>query len=312
MKIVFLDAETVGDVDLSCLFALGDVVVYDTTSASEVIARSKNAEVLITNKVKLMESELSVLPDLKLICIAATGMNNVDLAFASKMGIKVANVVNYSTESVAQTTFAMLFSLLQKLSYYDDYVKSGLYSKSGIFTHHGMPFSELSGKQWGIIGLGNIGKRVAGIASAFGARVVYFSTSGINDSDICQRVGLEELLSGSDIVSIHAPLSDRTRQLITFREMQLMKPSSLLINVGRGGIVDESDISVALRLGYLSGAALDVYDAEPIAEDHPLLAPDISSKLCLTPHIAWASVEARQRLVQKICANIEAFIREQV
>ncbi len=307
MKIVFLDAGTIGQTDLSTLSRWGEITIYEQTTADEVTKRSVLADILITNKVRLPEHELSALPNLKLICIAATGMNNVDLSFAAKKGIIVRNVSGYSTESVAQTTFAMFFSLYQKLSYYDQYVKSGEYSRSNQFTHHGKPFSELSGKKWGIIGLGNIGKRVAEIATVFGAEVIYFSTSGKNRNDDYKEVTLDELLGQSDIISIHAPLNDQTLRLISIQELKLMKKNAIIINAGRGGIIDESDLTIALRNGLLAGAALDVYESEPLNPESPLLSDDVSDRLLLLPHIAWASVEARQKLVEGICTNIENF-----
>ena len=309
MNIVFVDAYSAGEVDLSGLAALGNLICYDQTEPHEIVARCADADVVITNKVAFFEQEISNLPNLKLICIAATGMNNVDLAYAAERGVAVKNVANYSTESVAQTTFALALGLLQSTSYYDNYVKSGCYTQSGVFTHHGRPFSELKGKQWGIIGLGNIGRRVAEIAQVFGAEVSYYSTSGKNSTTDYPQKSLENLLQGSDIVSIHSPLNEQTKNLLGYTQLCLMKPTSLLINVGRGGIVVEADLAQALRENRLAGAGLDVFEQEPIQADNPLLKPDIAEKLLLAPHIAWASKESRQRLIDKICENIENFRR---
>ncbi len=310
MNIVFVDTFAAGEVDLSSIAALGNLTCYDRTEPHQLVERCANAEVVITNKVVFFEQEIAQLPNLKLICIAATGMNNVDLAFAAARGVAVKNVANYSTESVAQTTFALTLGLIQSSRYYDNYVKSGEYSQSGVFTHHGRPYFELKGKQWGIIGLGNIGRRVAEIASIFGAEVSYYSTSGKNSTNDYPQKSLENLLKESDIVSIHAPLNVQTKNLLDYDRLCLMKLTDLLINVGRGGIVVEADLAKALRENRLAGAGLDVFEHEPIQSDNPLLAPDITDKLLLAPHIAWASQESRQRLIDKICGNIVEFYRQ--
>ncbi|WP_243348855.1 D-2-hydroxyacid dehydrogenase [Parabacteroides sp. FAFU027] len=306
MKIVFLDAYSVGDVDMTAISRLGEYVQYETTQPSQVIERCADADVVITNKVKLMQPELDALPNLKLICIAATGMNNVDLSHAAIKGIPVKNVANYSTDSVAELTLSLVMGLVQSTGYYDRYVKSGEYGRSGLFTHHGRPYFEIKGKTWGIIGLGNIGSRVAQIATVLGAKVVYNSTSGKNHNKGFDHKSLDELLAESDIITIHAPLNERTQNLLDYEKLCRMKPSALLVNVGRGGIVKEADLVQALREGRLAGAGLDVFEQEPLAADHTLLSADIQDKLLLTPHIAWASVEARQRLVNMIAKHIEA------
>ncbi|MFZ4454701.1 MAG: D-2-hydroxyacid dehydrogenase [Bacteroidales bacterium] len=307
MNIVFVDTCAAGEVDLSGIAALGNLTCYDRTEPDQVVERCAEADVVITNKVAFFEQEIAQLPNLKLICIAATGMNNVDLAYAAERGVAVKNVANYSTESVAQTTFALTLGLLQSSRYYDNYVKSGKYAQSRVFTHHGRPYFELKGKRWGIIGLGNIGRRVAEIASVFGAEVSYYSTSGKNSTNDYPQKSLKNLLLESDIISIHSPLNDQTKNLLNYDRLCLMKASALLINVGRGGIVVESDLAQALRENRLVGAGLDVFEQEPIQPDNPLLAPDIADKLLLAPHIAWASKESRQRLIDKICGNIEEF-----
>lgn len=302
--IVFLDTNTMGNVDLSALVDLGEFFSYEDTTPEQLQSRCANADVVITNKVKLMKSELESLPHLKLICIAATGMNIIDLKVAAEKGIVVKNVANYSTDSVAQLTFALALGLIHQINHYDNYVKSGAYGRNGLFTHHDRPFFEIKGKKWGIVGMGNIGKRVAEIASVFGAEVSYHSTSGKNLQAGYPHKKLDDLLVESDIISIHAPLNEQTKDLIDYKKLCRMKPDSYLINVGRGGIVDEKDLAQALRENRLAGAGLDVYEQEPLVSSNPLLTPDIQEKLLMTPHLAWASFEARQRLVNTIVQHI--------
>ncbi len=310
MKIVILDAKTLGnDIDLSLFNEFGNVVVYDVTKPEETIDRVKDAEIVITNKVVMNKDVMDSAERLKLICVAATGTNNVDIEYARKKGIAVTNVAGYSTESVVQTTFGMLFYLLMNLRYYDDYVKSSQYSKSEIFTHLGKPFWEINGKRWGIIGLGTIGRRVGEVAESFGCEVVYASTSGVKRKERFPELPLEELLKTSDIVSIHAPLNERTRNLITIDRLKLMKPTAILLNLGRGGIVNERDLAEALDKGIIAAAGLDVLEREPIYPDNPLLKVKNREKLLITPHIAWTSIEARNRLVKEIAENIRAFLK---
>ncbi len=310
MKIVFLDAKTLGnDIDLSKLNKFGEVEIYPTTKPDEVIERVKDADIIITNKVVIDKKVIDNAPKLKLICEAATGYNNIDIEYAKQKSIQVRNVAGYSTESVVQHTFAMLFYLLEHLRYYDDYVKSGEYSKSDIFTHIGKPFWEINGKRWGIIGLGTIGRRVAQVATSFGAEVVYFSTSGIKRKENYKQVSLEELLETSDIVSIHAPLNERTKGLIKYPQLKLMKNNAILLNLGRGSIVDENDLARALDENLIAAAGLDVLEKEPIQADNPLLNIKNKEKLLITPHIAWTSIEARQRLFNEIVENIESFLQ---
>ncbi|MDP4277680.1 MAG: D-2-hydroxyacid dehydrogenase [Bacteroidota bacterium] len=307
MKIVFLDAYSIGDADMSALEALGEWTAYEQTAPDQVIARCTGADVVITNKVKLMQPELEALPGLKLICIAATGMNNVDLTTAARKSITVKNVADYSTDSVAELTVTLALDLMHHSAYYDRYVKSGKYSASGRFTHHDRPFAEINGKNWGIIGMGHIGRRVAEIASAFGAHVFYYSTSGKNLDAGYPHKSLNGLLAESDIISIHAPLNSQTHYLIDYNALCLMKPNAYLINVGRGGIVKETDLVQALRERRLAGAGLDVFEQEPLPGDHPLLSADIQDQLLLTPHLAWASAEARQRLVGTMVQHIKDY-----
>ncbi len=309
MKIAVLDAKTLGsDVDLSGLNQFGEVEIYETTPPEKVIDRVKDKDIIITNKVVIDKNVIDNAPNLKLIAVAATGVNNVDIQYAKEKGIQVRNVAGYSTESVVQHTFAMLFYLLEHLRYYDKYVKSGEYSKSDIFTHLGKPFWEIHGKKWGIIGLGTIGRRIAEVAESFGAKVSYYSTSGIDRKEKYPRKSLEQLLSESDIVSIHAPLNEKTKGLIGYDQLKLMKKNAILLNLGRGGIVVEEDLAKALDENLIGGAGLDVLEKEPIDENNPLLKIKNKEKLLITPHIAWTSIEARQRLVNEIVENIKAFL----
>lgn len=312
LKIVFLDASTVGNPDnLKQFSGLGEYCQYDLTTPHELIERIGDSQVVITNKVIIDRGVMDACPSMKLICIAATGMNNVDLEYAAEKNIQVRNVSGYSTESVAQATFSMLFYLLNHSAYYDHYVKSGMYSRSPIFTHHGREFGELNGKQFGIIGMGTIGKRVACIAEAFGAHVVYYSTSGKNKVTKYQHLELEELLQIADVISIHCPLNERTNNLIEVDRLAMMKPTAFLVNMGRGGIVDEMALAKALDKEQIAGAALDVLSREPIDENNPLLKVKNTERLFITPHIAWASREARTLLIDRIIENIQSFQQTQ-
>lgn len=309
MKLVILDAKTLGnDIDLSGFSQFGEVEIFQTTKPEETLERVKDKDIVITNKVIIDKNIIDNAPNLKLICVAATGVNNIDIKYAKQRGIQVRNVAGYSTESVVQHTFAMLFYLLENLRYYDDYVKSGEYAKSDIFTHLGKPFWEVRGKTWGIIGLGTIGRKVADVASSFGANIIYYSTSGVERKEKYPRVSLEELLKTSDIVSIHAPLNEKTKGLIGYEQIKLMKPTAYLLNLGRGGIVIEEDLAKALDENLIAGAGLDVLEKEPIAEDNPLLKIKNKEKLFITPHIAWTSIEARKTLINEIIENIKAFL----
>lgn len=311
MKIIFLDASTVGDVpNIESIKELGDVTFHPVTQPDQTAERIREADIIITNKVVITRELMEKAPNLKLICIAATGMNNVDREAASDLEIPVKNVAGYASVSVAQTTFAMILHLLQDLARYDNYVKSGSYSKSPIFTNMDQNYHEISGMRFGIIGLGNIGQKVADIATAFGAEVVYYSTSGKNTDQPYERLDLDELLGTSDVVSIHAPLNENTENLISYEQLSKMKPSAMLVNTGRGGIVNEKDLARGLDQELISGAALDVFENEPIKADNPLLSIKNKEKLVLTPHIAWASVEARTQLIEGVKKNIEEFSGE--
>jgi glycerate dehydrogenase len=308
MKIVFLDAKTIGDdIDLSGYDALGEVVKYDFSTTEEAAERTKDADVLVLNKVEINERSIGAAHNLKLVCVTATGTNNLDKAYLAKRGIEWRNVAGYSTDSVAQHTFAMLFYLLERLRYYDDYVKSETYVGDVTFTHFAKGFHELSGMTWGIIGLGNIGRRVADIAKAFGCRVLYYSTSGRNSQAGYERVSFEELLAQSDIVSVHAPLDDNTKGLMNRNAFAQMKKSAIFLNLGRGPIVVEQDLADALDEGTIAAAGLDVLSVEPMSPDNPLRAIKDSEKLLITPHIAWAGIEARIRLMDIILQQIREF-----
>ena len=308
MKIVFLDAKTIGDdIDLSGYEALGEVIKYGFSTAEEAAERAKDADVLVINKVEINEKSIGEADHLKLVCVTATGTNNLDKEYLAERGIAWRNVAGYSTESVAQHTFALLFYLLEKLRYYDDYVKTEKYVGDVTFTHFAKRFHQLSGMTYGIIGLGNIGRRVADIAKLFGCHVIYYSTSGKNSQPDYERVSFDELLAQSDIVSIHAPLDENTRGLMDKVAFAKMKKSAILLNLGRGPIVVEKDLAEALKSGTIAAAGLDVLSAEPMRADNPLREIKDSDKLMITPHIAWASIEARTRLMKIIEGQIREF-----
>ncbi|MFO7655565.1 MAG: D-2-hydroxyacid dehydrogenase [Bacteroidales bacterium] len=311
MRIVFLDTDTVGNVsNIFRLREFGEFITYPLTPENLRIERVFGTDVVITNKVVIDKEVMDACPGLKLICIAATGTNNIDLEVAREKGIVVKNVAGYSTESVAQSTFALLFYLLNKLRYYDNYVKSGEYCKSSIFTHHGRDIIQLYGKRFGVIGLGAIGNRVAEIAKVFGCETVYHSTSGKNkNASGYKHLEINELLGTSDIVSIHCPLSESTKGLIDYHRLKMMKPSAYLLNMGRGGIVIEHDLARAINEGIIAGAGIDVLEHEPINKDNLLLTTNDSEKIVITPHVAWAGVDSRNLLIDKIYHNIREFIK---
>ncbi len=305
MKIVFLDAATLGDTSLAPIARLGELVCYPNSTPQEARERVAGCEVLIVNKIKVDRPLLDAAPSLRLVCEAATGVNNIDLDACAERGIPVRNVAGYSTDSVVQQTFMHMLSLLGDAPYFDAKVKSGEYSRSGLFTDVSRPFVEITGKTLGVIGMGTIGQQVARIATAFGMRVIYYSTSGTGHCKDYPSVSLETLLKESDVVSVHAPLNARTSGLIGARELAWMKPSAFLINLGRGGIIDEADLVAAVDAGQIAGTATDVFTSEPIPLDHPFLHARHPERFRFTPHTAWASVEARERLVAIIAENIE-------
>lgn len=308
MKIVFLDAKSIGeDIDLSGFDRIGEVVKYDFSTPEEARERTKDADVIILNKVVIDEKSIGEAEHLKLVCVTATGTNNLDKAYLDARGIAWRNVAGYSTESVAQHTFALLFYLLEKLRYYDDYVKTEKYIGDTIFTHFANRFHELSGMTWGVIGLGAIGRRVADIAKAFGCHVIYYSTSGKNSQPGYERVDFETLLKKSDVVSVHAPLDENTKGLMNRDAFAKMKKNAIFLNLGRGPIVNEADLAEALELGVIAAAGLDVLETEPMTEQNPLRRIKDSDKLLITPHIAWASVEARTRLMGIILEQVKEY-----
>ena len=307
MRIVFLDEYSICNRNIESIKSLGDYIGYETTSSEQVIERCLDAEIVITNKVVLDAEKITALPKLKLICVAATGMNNVDLVAASEKGVLVMNAVGYSTYAVAETTLCSALSLLRELTYYDNFFKSGEYAKAERIFNFDRPTAQLRGKRWGIIGLGNIGREVARLAEAFGCEVSYFSTSGITRDEQYPALSLNELLTTSDIISIHCPLTPRTANLITEKELATMKPSAILVNVARGGIVNEQDLAEALNNKTIRGAALDVFTSEPLRES-PLYNLQDPYRLLASPHNAWSSVEAIDRLITCISSNIKEFI----
>lgn len=306
-KIVILDGKTLGDISIEKLNEIGEVQYYEATDESQVVERIKDANIILTNKVVLNRNNMKDAKNLEFIAETATGFNNIDIDYAKEHKIGVANVAGYSTNAVVQHTFASALGLLYQVVYYDRYVKEGEYSKSGSFTCLNKPYYEIENKVWGIIGLGAIGNRVGKIAEAFGAEVIYYSTSGKNSSTQFKKVSFEELLEKSDIISIHAPLNENTKGLIDYEALIKMKSSAILVNMGRGPIVVEKDLARAIEEEQIRGAALDVYETEPVGEDNILLSIKNKDKLLLSPHIAWASIEARERLFNEVVENIKAF-----
>lgn len=311
MNIVLLDTLTYGDTSLAGFEALGSVSSYATTTSEEILQRVINADVIVTNKVVISDEVMQSAPNLRLICVAATGMNNIDHEAAARRGISVKNVAGYSTDAVVQHTFSMLFYLMGHSRYYDEYVKSGQWQKEAVFTHIGPSFSELRGKTWGIIGLGEIGRSVANIAKVFGAKVIYYSTSGKNDNSEFEKTTLSRLIENSDVISIHAPLNASTENLISHSELLQMKDGAVLLNLGRGGIVDEDALSVIIDVKPIY-VGLDVLIKEPMSTPHALLSVKHPERLYITPHIAWTSVEARERLIAATIENIKTFLESTV
>lgn len=309
MKIVELDRETLGyDIDTSVLKTIGDFEEHEAADLETTREYIKDADVIIFNKTRMNEELLKDAPNVKMLAITATGFDNIDLEYCKSRGIAAANVKAYSTPAVAQHTFAMALFVLEKISYYDEYVKSGRYSSQSGFCNFDEKYNELSGKTWGIIGMGNIGRSVARIAEAFGCKVIFYSASGNSTCTDYERVDLDTLLKESDVLSIHCPLSDRTRNLINRDTLKLMKRNAILINVARGPVVNDADLAEALNNGTIAGAGLDVLGVEPMEKDNPLGLIKDSRKLLITPHMAWASVESRQRCFDEVFENIRAFM----
>lgn len=309
MKIVCLDADTLGnDVDLDAVFGkFGEFISYNMTDASQTIKRLQGADIVLTNKV-LITKDVIAQTSLKLICVTATGVNNIDLEAAKEANIPVKNVAGYSTNSVAQQTFANILALRNSTSYYENYGKNNDgWAKSPIFVNLDRPIFELSGKKFCVVGLGTIGLEIAKIAQAFGCDVCYYSTSGNNSNSEFKRVSFKEALQ-CDIISIHAPLNENTKNLFDANALNQLKDGTMLVNSGRGGIIDEEKIAQIIdeREIYF---VTDVLEKEPIRADHPLLKVKNKDRLMITPHIAWASVEARKKLIELSAKNIEDFIK---
>lgn len=309
MKIVVLERNSVGpDIPVECFEELGAVTYYkNTTTVEEVRERVKEADIIVANKSPMREESLKDAQNVKLICEFATGYDNCDLAYCESRGITVCNVVNYSTDMVAQHTFTLALALGQKLAYYDNYVKSGAYSAQDRFSNFDIPFYELAGKTWGIIGMGNIGRQVARIATAFGCHVIFYSITGKSTCTDYEQVDRETLLRESDYLSLHCPLSELSRYFIDREALRKMRNSAILINVARGAVVNNSDLYDALVAGEIAAAGLDVMEKEPLELSNPLSKLKDSNRLIITPHLAWGSVEARTRCVRGVYDNIKAF-----
>ena len=313
MKLVVLERNTVGtDIDVSSFEQFGDVTYFANTKKEEVEQNVGDADIVIANKAPINEETIGNCKNVKMVCEFATGFDNVDLEYCKKRNIAVTNVVDYCTDSVAQHTFAMALFILEKLHYYDNYVKSGTYASQDKFSNFDRRFCELSGKTWGIIGLGNIGRKVAGVAKAFGCRVIYYSVTGKNNCKDYESVSFDTLLKEADVLSVHCPLSNLTKNLIDKEALLKMKETAILVNVARGAVVNNADLAWALNENVIAGAGLDVLDGEPIRVDNPLNDIKDSEKLIITPHMAWGSVEARTRIVEAACANIRAFLNGQI
>ena len=305
MKIVFLDAATIGD-DLTyeSFEALGEVSVYPTTSETEFEAHISGAEVVVINKLKLNASNLPVAKDLKLICLAATGFDNVDLDYCRQNGIGVCNVVGYSTQSVAQLTLALALSLYTNLGQFTDFVRSGEYTKGGLANRLTPVYHEIVGKTWGIVGYGNIGKQVARVAEAMGCRVLVYKRTPVEDAEC---VDFDTVCQKSDILSLHVPLNEQTRNLLDEAHIAMLKKDAIVINVARGAVTDEAALADAILEDRIGGIGVDVYSKEPFDADHPFQKIKHLPNVLLTPHMAWGGYETRVRLLGEIKENIVSF-----
>lgn len=310
MKIAILDASTLGsDLDLSIVKELGEVYIYPTTASEEINERCKGMDVIILNKVKINENTLKDFETLKLICITATGFDNVDLDFCRKNNIGVCNVVGYSTNSVAQVTVATVLSLANHLPEFMRHVKSGDYTKGGVANCLTPVYTELEGKTWGIVGCGNIGTKVGKIATALGCKVLAFKRT---PHEIFETVDIETLCKKSDIITIHAPLSDSTKHIINKQRISMMKKNVIIVNAARGGVTDEEAIADAVCNNSIGAFGTDVYSVEPFTEDHPFTKIMQKDNVCLTPHMAWGAVEARQRCLREVMQNIRSFFNGEI
>lgn len=305
IRAVVLDGATLGDdVSFASLTSCTDLTTYALTTPGEIAPRIRDAHVVIVNKIRLNETNLAAAADLKLICVAATGYDNIDVDYCRRRGIAVCNVLGYSTDSVAQLTVAMVLELLLHLPTMCEYVRSGAYTASGVANRLSPAFHELAGKTWGIVGAGNIGKKVARVAEAFGCRVIVCRR---RPDDEYPTADIDTLCRESDIISVHTPLTDETRGLISRGRIASMKPGAILVNVARGAVTDESALADAVVSGRLGGLGVDVYSAEPMPIDHPLYAVRDLPNVCFTPHMAWGAVESRQRCLDEISENVRTF-----
>ena len=313
MKIVMLDRNSIGmDINVELFQKLGEFKEYNTADVETTKEYIKDADVLVFNKTIMNENLLKDAPNVKLLCVTATGYDNIDVSYAKSRGIAACNIKDYSTPAVVQHTFALALSVLEKIRYYDEYVTSGKYSEQLGFSHFEEKYFELKGKTWGIVGLGNIGRGVAKVAEAFGCKVIFYSASGTNNTTDYERVVFDTLLKESDILSLHCPLTDKTRELMNLEAFKKMKSSAVLVNVARGPVINDADLCQALKEGMIAGAGLDVLSKEPMEKTNPLTEIMGTDKLLITPHMAWASVEARTRCMEEVYKNIEAFCKGEV
>lgn len=312
MKIVVLEAASLGkSVTLEGLNRLGEVVIYQTTTEEEIAERIRDADILVINKLKMNERTLISAEKLKFITLTATGVDCIDFHYTNSRGIKVANIKGYSTNSVAQHTIALLLYLMEKTDYYNTYVKSGKYSVDAACSYYNMNYHEIAGKRWGIVGLGNIGRKVADLAKVLGAEVVYYSVSGNNEQEGYTRVDFDELITTCDIISVHCPLTEASRDLFHYEVFRKMKRNMILVNMARGAVMNENDLVKALDEGLIAGAGLDVFETEPLPAYSRLLKIKDNTKLVMTPHVGWASVESRQQAVYEVECNIEAYLKHE-
>ena len=293
-----------GDASLAEIAALGELVTYPSSTPQEARERAKDADVALLNKVIVDKEFLDAAPKLKLVCEAGTGINNIDVKLCEERGVIVRNVAAYSTDSVAQTAWMHILNLAGRAFHYNSFVHDGSYSRNVVHVDYRHPFTELSGKTLGVVGMGAIGQKVAAIAKAFGMDVIYYSTSGTNHCKEYPAVSLEILLAESDVITIHAPYNERTAGLIGYEQFKMMKRTAFLVNTGRGGIAVEADLAKALDDGLIAGAGIDVYVKEPLPLDSPLMKLQHPERLLLSPHIAWYSTEARARLAHEMAENI--------
>jgi glycerate dehydrogenase len=305
MKISFLDALTIGtDIDLSLFKKYGELVVYQTTAQEEFEERTTDSDVIIVNKIKLNRTNLPTCKNLKLICVTATGFDNIDTEYCKENGIAVCNVVGYSTQNVAQVTVAMVLSLISHLTEYNRSVYDGTYSAGKSANILTPIYHEIYGKTWGIVGYGNIGKQVGAVAKALGCKVIVYKRTPTQEAEC---VDIDTLCKESDIISVHTPLNDGTRGIISRERIAMMKEDAILINVARGAVCDEEAIADAIIENRLGGVGIDVYSVEPFKADHPCAKIAGRDNVILTPHMAWGSYEARKRCCDEIALNIESF-----